>query len=96
LILVLIPLIALTSVINKLIARRMKQFLHSNHLIDIDLQKGFITDINELRSMSLLYPPSSKMQNFNIKDGVPGLQVTTKNSSQWTPVASRTRSKFKL
>ena len=25
---------------------------------------------------------------FNIIDGVPSLQVTTKNSSQWTPVAS--------
>ena len=32
---------------------------------------------------------------FNIIDGVPGLQVMTKNSSQWTPVASRTRSKSK-
>ena len=33
---------------------------------------------------------------FNILDGVPGLQVTTKNSSKWTPIASRTRSKSKL
>ena len=33
---------------------------------------------------------------FNITDGVPGLQVTAKNSSQWTPIALRTRSKSKL
>ena len=33
---------------------------------------------------------------FNILDGVPGLQVTTKNSSKWTPIACRTRSKSKL
>ena len=30
---------------------------------------------------------------LNILGGVPGLQVTTKNSSKWTPIASRTRSK---
>ena len=33
---------------------------------------------------------------FNILDGVPGLQVMTKNSSKWTPIACRTRSKSKL
>ena len=31
---------------------------------------------------------------FNILDGVPGLQVTTKHSSKWTPIAPKTRSKF--
>ena len=33
---------------------------------------------------------------FNILDGVPGLQVTTKNSSKWTPIASGTHNSCHL
>ena len=32
---------------------------------------------------------------FNVVKGIPGLQIRTRNTSRWTPVASRTRSKSK-
>ena len=39
--------------------------------------------------------PQSANVFFNIVDGTPGLRITTRNTSSWTPIATRTRSKCK-
>ena len=42
-----------------------------------------------------LHIPASADVHYSPHSGKPGLQVTTKNTSSWTPISSRTRSKFK-
>ena len=45
-------------------------------------------------STSLTIPDHATV-NFSIVDGKPGLQVNTRNTRNWTPVAARTRAKLK-
>ena len=39
--------------------------------------------------------PQSANVCFSVVDGTPGLHITTRNTSKWTPIATRTRSKCK-
>ena len=39
--------------------------------------------------------PDHASVNFFIFNGKPGLDITTRNTNSWTPVAARTRAKFK-
>ena len=39
--------------------------------------------------------PQSANGFFNIVDGTPGLHISTRNTSSWTPIATRTRSECK-
>ena len=42
-----------------------------------------------------LHIPASADVHYSPHSGKPGLRVTTKSTSSWTPISSRTRSKFK-
>ena len=39
--------------------------------------------------------PSNATVTFSFNDDVPGLSIETRNTRQWTPVATRTRAKLK-
>ena len=42
-----------------------------------------------------LHIPASADVHYSPHSGKPGLRITTKSSSSWTPISSRTRSTFK-
>ena len=42
-----------------------------------------------------LHIPAGADVHYSPHSGKPGLRVTTKSTSSWTPISSRTRSKFK-
>ena len=43
----------------------------------------------------LVIPQTSDVY-YDVVEGTPGLQINTRNTSRWTPIACRTRSKSKL
>ena len=46
-------------------------------------------------SSASLSIPDHATVNFSVVDGKPGLQVNTRNTRAWTPIAARTRAKLK-
>ena len=53
------------------------------------------SDVSSSEDEELCIPAGANV-HFNIYEGTPGLQIRTRCTSSWTPIASRTRSKSKV
>ena len=55
---------------------------------------GSQSDVASSEDEELTIPTGANV-HFDIYEGTPGLKIRTTSTSRWTPIASRTRSKFK-
>ena len=79
--------------------RKLSDFVLHRFPPDHPLQKAHSCNQSDLSSSEegdeeLCIPAGANVQ-FNIYEGTPGLQIRTRYTSSWTPIASRTRSKTK-
>ena len=79
--------------------KRLPDFVLRRFPPDHPMQKthqdsGSQSDVAGSEDEELTIPTGANMR-FDIYEGTPGLQIQTSNTSRWTPIASRTRSKFK-
>ena len=61
----------------------------------IHQSRASCSDDTESEEDEELTIPQSANVFFNVVDGTPGLRISTRNTSSWTPIATRTRSKCK-
>ena len=59
------------------------------------LKQAVSSDSESSNSDQPLNIPEKSSVKFTVYEGKPWLQVKTRNTSNWTPVASRTRAKLK-
>lgn len=78
--------------------RELPDFVLRRFPPDHPMRKAHSQDQSDLSSSEdeELRIPAGANVHFNIYEGTPGLQIRSRCTSSWTPIASRTRSKSKV